>query len=188
MEEEEVHRYNKVVDLAKEMEGERSHIRAAELWDQASRMVNRPILRHACQIDRGRCMSTGGEFDDAKKTLENVVSQMKDNEEEFSEMLLEGYVYLAWNEHYRENLELSMSFFWKAIEVSERNSLNLDGSNIWPFFSFLGKEIERLNVIGDKTGMSLVFNDWIKAVKALGANEQDLEPLMDKMKALGVEL
>ena len=31
MEDEEVHRYNKVVDLAKEMEGERSHIRAAEL-------------------------------------------------------------------------------------------------------------------------------------------------------------
>jgi len=51
-----------------------------------------------------------------------------------------------------------------------------------------GKFLERLNVIGDKTGMSLVFNDWIKAVKALGANEQDLEPLMDKMKALGVEL
>ena len=151
-------------------------------------MVDRPSLQHACQIDRGRCMSTGGEFDDAKKTLENVVSQMKDNEEEFSEMLLEGYVYLAWNEHYRDNPQLSMQFFWKAIEVSERNSLTLDRSNIWPFFSYQFGEINRLKEISDKTGMARIFKDLIKAHTALGATEQGLEPSFDQMKALGVDL
>jgi len=133
-------------------------------------------------------MSTGREYDDAKKTLANVISQKKDNEEKFSEILLEGYVYLAWIEHYRDNSELSILFCRKAIEVSERNSLNLDKSDIWPFFSAQRKEIERLKLIGDKTGMSVVFNDLIKAHTALGANEQDLEPFFVEMKTLGVEL